>query len=147
MKQLSKKDIKEINQSLIPYNYSLSPKSGALIDQDIVVVDSIPELLLLDNKYLPTMKSKLCETLPNVYIDFGAIPFILKGADLMRPGIKDIDTFAKNAIVCIRDFQYKKLIGLGIAQFDSSEIKPMQNGKVIKTYTYFDDYVWKYGRK
>ena len=71
-----------------------------------------------------------------------AIPFIIKGADIMRPGIKELDEFEKNEIIVIVDETHQKPLAIGISMFSRSEIKEMDKGKVIKNIHYVGDVTW-----
>ena len=72
-----------------------------------------------------------------------AIPYMIKGADVMRPGIKEIDEqIRKDEIVAIVDEKNKKAIAVGIALFDSEEMRQMVKGKVLKNIHFVGDKVW-----
>ena len=74
----------------------------------------------------------------------GAVPFISKGADVMRPGIKEVGgQIEKDGPVIIIDEKYGKPIAVGIAMYSSEEISSMKEGKVIKTLHYIGDKIWQ----
>ena len=74
----------------------------------------------------------------------GAVPFISKGADVMRPGIKEIDSnIEKHGPVIIIDEKHGKPIAVGIAMYSFDEISSMKEGKVIKTLHYIGDKIWQ----
>jgi len=75
---------------------------------DIVYVNDSSSFLKIGNNFIPSLK--LLISIPNekiprkIVIDMGAVPFISKGADVMRPGIKEIDTqIEKDGSVIIVD--------------------------------------------
>lgn len=77
----------------------------------------------------------------------GAIPYVCAGADVMRPGIKVIeDGIAKDSSVAVIDEKYGKLLAVGIALFDSEEMKKMERGKVIKNIHYVGDWIWNFNK-
>jgi len=82
---------------------------------------------------------------PYVVVDNGALPFILKGADVMRPGIVELSEFNKDQIVAVKNMK-GLTIAVGLALFSSEEIKTMEKGKVIKTLHYINDEVWRYAK-
>ncbi len=82
---------------------------------------------------------------PYVVVDNGALPFILKGADVMRPGIVELDEFNRGEIVAVKNMK-GLTIAVGIALFSSEEMKSMEKGKVIETLHYIKDEVWKYAK-
>jgi PUA domain protein len=75
----------------------------------------------------------------------GAVKFIINGADIMRPGIKELDqTITKDDFVAIIDINNKKPIAIGLALYSSSKIQTMTTGKVIKNIHYVGDELWKF---
>ncbi len=81
---------------------------------------------------------------PSVVVDEGAVPRILNGADVMRPGIKEFKgSFKKGDVVVIRDLK-GRAIAIGIALVGSDEAMQMQKGKVVKNVHYLGDDIWKF---
>ena len=93
-KQLSKSDIKKINQE-IQDTYGIQDffdkKANVELVKDefkFVTLDNEPCFFYLEGKIIPTLKLLLKNNfMKKVTIDMGAIKFIASGADLMRPGI------------------------------------------------------------
>ena len=74
----------------------------------------------------------------------GAIKFVINGADIMRPGITEIEEgIAKDELVVIIDERNKKPLVVGIALYDSAEMKKITSGKVVKNIHYVGDEIWK----
>ena len=62
----------------------------------------------------------------------------------MRPGITDIQKLIqKNDVVVIIDQEHKKPLAVGIALFNSEEMKAATKGKMVKNIHYVGDEVWK----
>ena len=139
MKQLNKKEIKELFAN---NNIEISKKDKIIEDNNIIYINKTAFFIKKDNKILPLLKNPSIENLPNIFVDKNAIPFITKGADIMRPGITNLDDFKENEIIVIRDEKYKKPLAIGITLFDSEEIKKLNKGKVIKTYNFVGDKYW-----
>ncbi len=60
------------------------------------------KILKIDDEYLPFLsETETLEKFPNVIVDMGAVKFMCKGANLMRPGIKKFTVFEKYHLVCI----------------------------------------------
>lgn len=84
---------------------------------------------------------------PHVVVDDGAVPHIINGADVMRPGIKEVvGEFDRGSVVVIRDMKGRP-IGVGIALFSSQEMKEIQRGKVIRTIHHIGDKLWSMMRR
>ena len=86
------------------------------------------------------MKAKL----PKVVVDMGAVPHICNGADVMRPGIRNIvGTFNKDSLTIVVDEKFMKPLAVCKALFSSEEIIGMKKGKVLKNIHYVSDNYWK----
>ena len=145
---LQKKEIKELNELITQlYGWAdfFQPKKDQVeLKEDIYYKNKKASFFMLNNKPVPflTIVHDI-NPFPMVVIDMQAVPFIAKGADLMRPGITELPEFQKDAIVSIVDMQHKKVIALGIALFSSEEIKALEKGKVIKVIHYVGDKLWQ----
>ncbi|NPA22505.1 MAG: pseudouridine synthase [Candidatus Micrarchaeota archaeon] len=109
-------------------------------DFEVIVVDGKPLFLVIEGKTLPSLHNPQIE-LPSIEVDKGAVPFILKGAKVLRPGIVDIGNFNKGDSVVVK---YQGVpIAIGIALVGSEEAREMEKGAVIKTVHYKGDALWK----
>lgn len=140
MKHLSGKDKKQLNEKL-PNGYQVEKKDEIIeTKEQILLKNKEPYLIKLDEEYIPHLKSVKEENFPIIYIDNGAIPFLLKGADMMRPGIEKIEkNFKKDDIVAIKNLNYPKIIGIGKSLISSEELKSQEKGKSIKVLHYLKD--------
>lgn len=111
----------------------------------IFLADGKPLLLRTQGLLLPSLKfTQLIDTLPKIVVDMGAVPHIVNGAHVMRPGIKQIKSeFEKGDLVVIQDEKFGKALALGIADMDSNNIRSETKGKVIATVHYVGDEIWK----
>lgn len=147
-KQLGKKEIKEINsQILSEFGISefIDKKSNAeLIDDKFVYIDGSAKFFYIQDKIIPTLKSILQKNfLKKITVDMGAVKFVAGGADVMRPGIKNIDPEIKaGQIIAIVDEKNQKPLAIGQALFNSEEMQKMNSGKVIKNLHYVGDEIW-----
>ncbi len=147
---LSKKEIKEI--------IALYPEAGitkkdiveiAEDEEKIILVNGAPSFFYLGEDIYPALRlvlDKGAENFAAVFVDKGAIPFVCKGADVMRPGIVEInDLVKKDAYVVVADHEHKKALAIGIALFDAVDMKELKNGKVVKSIHRIGDAVWEFG--
>jgi PUA domain protein len=79
-------------------------------------------------------------------VDIGAIKFMCKGANVMRPGIKKFTEFEKDKLVCIIEESHQKFLAVGKAMVSSSELEDMEKGEVIKNLHYVSDKFWETGK-
>ena len=70
-------------------------------------------------------------------VDVGAIKFMCKGANVMRPGIKKFTEFEKDKLVCIVEESHHKFLAVGKAMVSSSELEEMEKGEVVKKYALY----------
>lgn len=115
---------------------------------DIIYVNDTHSFLKIGNNFIPSLK--LLISLPKdkiprkVVIDMGAVPFISKGADVMRPGIKEIDNLIeKDGAVIIVDEKHGKPIAVGISLYSFQDMNSMKEGKVIKNIHFVGDKIWQ----
>ncbi|MCD6226900.1 DUF1947 domain-containing protein [Candidatus Micrarchaeota archaeon] len=108
-------------------------------------VNGTAKFILADDIIIPTLNAIINDnfTLPKVVVDMGTIPYLTKGADVMRPGIVKWDSFNKNDYVLITDENHDKPLAIGYAMFDSKEFNTIDKGKVIKTIHYVGDDIWQ----
>jgi PUA domain protein len=89
-------------------------------------------------KYRPTARS--------VTVDMGAVPFVTNGADVMGPGITDVDdNIAEGDLVWIKDIKNGAPLAIGKALRSAEELKTKAGGKAIKTIHFVGDKLWKTG--
>jgi PUA domain protein len=115
----------------------------------VYFVDGIPSIVRTKFGLLPSLRfAKAIDLLPHVVVDMGAVAHIANGADVMRPGIKDLRSdFGKGDLVVVVDEKFGKPIALGLAEVDSAEMKLVSKGKVIRSVHYVGDELWKSSAK
>ena len=146
---LRKSEIKELNEKI----NGLYKKENLLDKKDNI--EKRDNLLLINGKRLfffkdetpiPTLHFILenGDFLKKITVDKGAVKFVCNGADIMRPGIKNIDeNIQKDEFVSIIEETYGKPLVVGIALFDGKEIKSMTTGRAVKTLHYIGDEIWR----
>ncbi len=146
-KQLSKKEIKEINEKINRFGLEIDKKSNVeLVDDKILFVNSKSLYFYYKGIVYPTLKIlQKQNTLKKVTVDMGAVKFVVNGADIMRPGIIAVDEYIKkDEIVAIVDENNSKPIAIGIALYPRAEILEQNSGKVVKNLHWVGDEVWGY---
>ena len=115
----------------------------------VYFVDGAPLIVRTKVGLLPSLRfTKAIDLLPHVVVDMGAVAHIANGADVMRPGIRDLrGDFGKGNLVVIVDEKFGKPIALGLAEVDSMEMKRVSKGKVIRSVHYVGDELWKSSTK
>ena len=122
-------------------------KVHQIVDDAQLIIGEGFKALKIDNEYLPFLsETDILEKFPNVMVDMGAVKFMCKGANLMRPGIKSFTDFEKGKLVCIVEESQHKFLAIGKAMIDSSEIEKMEKGEVLKNLHYISDKFWEIGK-
>ena len=117
-----------------------------LNDAQIITGEGL-KILKIENDYLPFLsETTILEKFPNVEVDMGAVKFMCKGANLMRPGIKKFTEFEKEKLVCIVEETHHKFLAVGKAMVSSSELETMEKGEVIQNIHYISDKFWETGK-
>ena len=83
------------------------------------------------------------EKFPYVMVDMGAIKFVCKGANVMRPGITKFSDFESGEIVCVIEESQNKFLAVGKAEISSKEARDTNKGEVIKNMHYISDDFWE----
>ena len=117
-----------------------------LDDAQIITGEGI-KILKINDDYLPFLSEiDTLEKFPNVMVDMGAVKFMCKGANVMRPGIKRFTEFEKDNLVCIVEESKNKFLAVGKAMVSSSELENMEKGEVVKNIHYISDKFWEIGK-
>jgi PUA-domain protein len=112
----------------------------------LFLVDRLPLLMRYDAWVFPTLKGALEHPFPQrrVMVDQGAIPFLVNGADVMRPGIRSLsDDVKADAPVLIVEEVHQKPIAIAVARFNAEQIRSETKGKMCKTIHFVGDPLWR----
>ncbi len=122
-------------------------KVHQILDDAQIITGSGIKILKVDDDYLPFLsETETLEKFPTVTVDMGAVKFMCKGANLMRPGIKEFSEFEKDKLVCIVEESQHKFLAVGKSMVASSELESMEKGEVIKNIHYISDRFWETGK-
>lgn len=115
-------------------------------DAQLIIGDGF-KALKVDDEYIPFLsETEILEKFPHVMVDMGAVRFMCKGANVMRPGIKNFTEFQKGDIVCIIEESQHKFLAIGKSIVDSTEMDGMEKGEVLKNLHYISDKFWEIGK-
>ena len=117
--------------------YEIDDETQLITGKDI-------KILKIKDEYLPFLSEiSTLGKFPFVQVDMGAVKFMCKGANLMRPGIKKFSEFSRDDIVCIVEESQNKFLAIGKSEVDSSELSSMGKGEVLKNLHYISDKAWE----
>ena len=113
-------------------------EKGLIITGNGITAVKIGEVILPFLDDIPIL-----EKFPYVTVDMGAVKFVCKGANIMRPGITKFSDFESGEIVCIVEESQNKFLAVGKAEMSSKELEDTKNGEVIKNMHYISDIFWE----
>ena len=151
--RLKSKDIRKYQDDLklifneIFFNEKSTIETGDLDGRIIIFIDDEPCFMSYNDKIVFTLHglNKYKPKKNFVVVDMGAIKFVTNGADVMAPGIVDVDKdITEGDQVWICDETHHKPLAIGIALVDGEEMISKSQGKVINTIHYVGDELWNY---
>jgi PUA-domain protein len=146
-KQLSKNDVEGIEGSLAPF-ITLTKDDRLELEENEkgkqLLVNGEAAFFYVEDKPVPLLRYVLSHpVLKHVVVDMGAVKFVVSGADIMRPGIKEFSPgLAKDEIVVVLDLNNKKPLAVGKMLFSGDEAQAMPKGKVVKNLHWVGDPWW-----
>jgi len=149
--RLKSKEIKDIKDKINKmfksdfFDERSMVETGELDGIKIILVDDEPSFMFCEDEIIFTLhglnKYKPKENF--VVVDMGAIKFITNGADVMAPGIVDVDkNINEDDQVWICDERHRKPLAVGIALMSGEKILSEKQGKAVKVIHYVGDRVW-----
>jgi PUA domain protein len=114
-------------------------------DLSFYLVNKKPLLMEYGGWVFPTLKGAVERPFPQrrIAVDPGAIPYVVNGADVMRPGITSVTPDVRaRAPVLVVDERHKKPLAVGIALFDAPYIEQGTSGKMCKNIHFVGDEIW-----
>ena len=141
-KRLRKSDIRDLNESL---PFELDKKDDVQIDDDVILVNGDFYFLRYQDSWIPSVRLLLQkpDLLPKIVVDMGAVRFVAKGADIMRPGITEIPEVDAGTIVQVVDEKNTKPLAVAKMKFSGTEMESMDAGNVVESIHYVGDDLWK----
>jgi PUA domain protein len=123
----------------------LEPEEGT----NFVIIDGRFAFIGLDGGYVPFVGSQeAVGLLRSVTIDEGALKYIIKGADVMRPGITKYDDWgAAGSLLVVREDKKGRAAAVGRASVASSEMGELKKGNCVKNLHHAGDKFWNAYKK
>jgi PUA-domain protein len=149
--RLRQKEVKSISSSIDSALGTKSFDESCIVDRaetpgyDILYVEGkILGMVVGDDPFL-TIRGILRygATKRHISVDMGAVKFVANGADVMGPGIVDVEaSVAESDLVWIRDERNLRPLAVGRALLPASEMATKPKGKAISSIHYVGDKLW-----
>ena len=119
-------------------------KTHDVNEKGVIITGNGITAIKIDDYILPFLDDiPILEKFPYVIVDMGAIKFVCKGANIMRPGITKFSDFDRDEIVCVVEESQNKFLAVGKAEMSSKELDDTSKGEVIKNMHYISDDFWE----
>ena len=119
-------------------------KTHDVTKNGIIITGNEIKAIKIGENILPFLDDiPILEKFPYVTVDMGAVKFVCKGANVMRPGIIKFSDFESGEIVCVIEESQNKFLAVGKAEMSSKEAQDASKGEVIKNMHYISDDFWE----
>ena len=119
-------------------------KTHDVNEKGVIITGNGITAIKIGDDILPFLDDvQILEKFPYVTVDMGAVKFVCKGANVMRPGITRFSYFESGEIVCVIEESQNKFLAVGKAEMSSKEAEDANKGEVIKNMHYISDDFWE----
>jgi PUA-domain protein len=148
---IREKDAREVADALANVFGSAVRWEGKLVEEGddegfrIFFVEGVPMAFSVEGRVMPTVKGLLAFPAKDrfVTVDEGAIDFILRGADVMAPGVVAADPKVQPGdAVWIREEKHLRPLAVGVAIMSGPEMAAAEKGKAVRTVHHLRDKLW-----
>jgi PUA-domain protein len=112
---------------------------------NIYIIDKKPLIMEKDDWAFPTLRGAVSRPYSGrrIVVDMGAIPYMINGADIMRPGIVSVteDVKAGQPALAV-DESHDKPLAVVLPLYDAKDIIALEKGKAAKNLHYIGDELW-----
>lgn len=142
---LRKSEIRELKERVRELGLEMEGGRFEVMEEGgrkLILVDGSPFLLEEGGKLLPFLEWA-GGLRKRVMVDMGAVPPLLRGADVMSPGVVGVEgEIRPGEIVAVVDERYGKVLAVGEALVGGGEMMG-RRGKVVRNLHHVGDAVWK----
>lgn len=142
---LMQKLTENIGEDAALYNAPMIEIAETASKFNIYIIDKKPLVMEQDTWAFPTLRGAVLRPFSGrrIVVDMGAVPYMINGADVMRPGIVSVTddvTAGKPALVV--DESHGKPLAVVIPLYDAAGIIALEKGKAAKNMHYIGDELW-----
>lgn len=112
---------------------------------NIYLIDKKPILMEKDDWAFPTLRGAILRPFSGrrIVVDMGAVPYMVNGADIMRPGIVSVTPDVKAGYPALAvDESHGKPLAVVIPLYDADGVLALEKGKAAKNIHYVGDELW-----
>lgn len=105
-----------------------------------------PMLVEVEGSLIPSIKLAEEAGYPRLVVDMGAVPHIVRGADVMAPGVREApDVMEPGVVLAVADERYGRVLAVGVALMSRREVLEVRRGKALKVLHRVGDEAWRLG--
>ncbi len=111
-----------------------------------IFVDGEALFFKIGDEFFPTVKGALAlkPGRRKVVVDSGAVEFVVKGADIMCPGIVKVDpSIEEGDLVIVVEERHGKALAIGRALMPGRQMIGRKKGKAVESIHRVGDEIWK----
>jgi PUA domain protein len=155
-RRLREKELKALSDGLTASAgiQVLSPKDTVDVAEgpecELIFINNVIEGMMVEGKPFLTIRGllRLKALKRYVTVDMGAVPYVTNGADVMSPGIVEVDPEVKEGdMVWVRDVTHKRPLAVGMALVGAEIMAARAPGKAIRNLHFVGDKIWKYDER
>jgi len=107
-------------------------------------INGKPTIAMSNGSFLPLLSSsEVLGFLPRVVVNMGAVPHVCNGADVMAPGVVQVQgEFDEGDFVLVVDERHGKPLAVGVALTDAQALRSLKQGRILENVHYVGDKLW-----
>ncbi|MCX8204379.1 MAG: hypothetical protein N3H31_01820 [Candidatus Nezhaarchaeota archaeon] len=112
----------------------------------VFIKDGVPFFIELEGRLIPSIYAAEACKYPKVVVDTGAIYPIVRGADVMAPGVRVIEgSMEAGDVMAIAEEGGGRVIAVGVALMSRKEVLEAKRGRALRVLHRVGDEAWKLG--
>lgn len=144
LRRLRKSEIRELSEGL---GIDIEKRDDVQASDDALLINGSLSFVRAEGRdgWVPAIPllQKRPDLLPVLIVDMGAVRFVARGADIMRPGITDIPDAPAGALVQIQDERNKKTLAVGEMLLPGEEMRAAGSGRAVRSLHFVGDRLWQ----
>jgi PUA domain protein len=134
-----------IGISYVPHQGAMSVEVVNTRKSKVFFLNREPLFIERRNRIVPSLINEdIVSRMPSVVVDQGAVPFLCTGANVMAPGVREVEgKFSPGQLVIVREERFHKGLVVGSAIVGSDEMKKQLKGRVVENIHYVGDDAWE----
>ncbi|HJJ55618.1 MAG TPA: RNA-binding protein [Methanocorpusculum sp.] len=112
---------------------------------NLYIINKVVMIMETEEWAFPTLRGVLSHPISGhkIVVDMGAVPYVVNGADIMRPGVVSVsDDVIENHPALIVDERNGSPLSISIPLYNADKIMALNSGKIAKNVHFIGDDLW-----